>query len=364
MRAIAGGYKTRARMARACTLVLVVVLLALLELALRRRGGEGKPRPSPRTRRHPTQFNDVGNIVNAGIGGFPNAIYRDWWAPLWPTSCFVVGNYGPCRSRSASVFTAPSEARPRQGVARDSRQTHAESDLSRLFFKPRRVNIQRRPSLAAPGMDDDGLQYIWIRLRWGGAQQVDRSLGLRPPSDEQTGEGYARVCEGVSLRKNFFSRDASRAPLTSRSRPSSQERLEHLLRTVDAPDIAEAPVFPRTRASRRANCSRRRTTGSSENRLRSCSSPTNTLQAARKEFRRHAVQWGVVVRMQSMRKKGRKSPIYHTHVRLLKCNQDRYCRWAAERVAAEAKPAVEVKREREEATVGRADAKRVNASEP
>ena len=82
MRAIAGGYRTRARMARACTFVLVLVLLALLELALRRRGGEGRPRPSPRTRRHPQQFNDVGNIVNAGIGGFPNAIYRDWWAPL------------------------------------------------------------------------------------------------------------------------------------------------------------------------------------------------------------------------------------------------------------------------------------------
>ena len=44
MRAIAGGYRTRARMARACTFVLVLVLLALLELALRRRGGEGRPR--------------------------------------------------------------------------------------------------------------------------------------------------------------------------------------------------------------------------------------------------------------------------------------------------------------------------------
>ena len=86
-------------------LVLVVVLLALLELALRRRGGEGKPRPSPRTRRHPQQFNDVGNIVNAGIGGFPNAIYRDWWAPLWPTSCFAVGNYGLWSLAQCVMFT-------------------------------------------------------------------------------------------------------------------------------------------------------------------------------------------------------------------------------------------------------------------
>lgn len=102
MRAIAGGRRTRARMARACALVLVVVLLALLELALRRRGGEGKPRPSPRNLR---QFNDVGNIVNAGIGGFPNAIYRDWWAPLWPTSCFAVGNYGLWSLAQCVMFT-------------------------------------------------------------------------------------------------------------------------------------------------------------------------------------------------------------------------------------------------------------------
>tara|TARA_B100000405_G_scaffold3267_1_gene2784 strand:+ start:1302 stop:1628 length:327 start_codon:yes stop_codon:yes gene_type:complete len=105
MRAISGGYRTRARMARACTFVLVLVLLSLLELALRRRGGEGRPRPSPRTRRHPQQFNDVGNIVNAGIGGFPNAIYRDWWAPLWPTSCFAVGNYGLWSLAQCVMFT-------------------------------------------------------------------------------------------------------------------------------------------------------------------------------------------------------------------------------------------------------------------
>lgn len=109
---------------------------------------------------------------------------------------------------------------------------------------------------------------------------------------------------------------------------------------MDAPDIAEAPVFPPD-----AGVKARKLLTTAHHRL-------------------HAEQWGVVVRMQSMRKKGRKSPIYHTHVRLLKCNQDRYRRWAAERVAAEAKPAVEVKREREEATVGRADAKRVKASEP
>jgi len=134
---------------------------------------------------------------------------------------------------------------------------------------------------------------------------------------------------------------------------------------VDAPDIAEAPVFPPD-----AGVKARKLLTTAHHRLLREQAPfvqltdKHLVQAARKEFRRHAEQWGVVVRMQSMRKKGRKSPIYHTHVRLLKCNQDRYRRWAAERVAAEAKPAVEVKREREEATVGRADAKRVKASEP
>ena len=50
-------------------------------------------------------LNDVGNIVNAGIGGFPNAIYRDWWAPLWPTSCFAVGNYGLWSLAQCVMFT-------------------------------------------------------------------------------------------------------------------------------------------------------------------------------------------------------------------------------------------------------------------
>ena len=129
---------------------------------------------------------------------------------------------------------------------------------------------------------------------------------------------------------------------------------------MDAPDIAEAPDFPPD-----AGVKARKQLTTAHNRLLKEQAPLvqltdkHLVQAAQKEFRKHAEQWGVVVRMQPMRKKGRKSPIYHTHVRLLKCNQERYRRWAAERVAAEAKPAVEVKREREEATVGRADAKRV-----
>ena len=134
---------------------------------------------------------------------------------------------------------------------------------------------------------------------------------------------------------------------------------------MDAPDIAEAPVCPPDAGVK----ARKLLTTAHHGLLREQApfvqlTDKHLVQAARKEFRRHAEQWGVVVRMQPLRKKGRKSPIYHTHVRLLKCNQDRYRRWAAERVAAEAKPAVEVKREREEATVGRADAKRVKASEP
>lgn len=93
------------------------------------------------------------------------------------------------------------------------------------------------------------------------------------------------------------------------------------------------------------------------------------MQAAQKQFKKHAEQWGVVVRKEPKHKEGRKSPIFHTYVRVLRCNQERYRRWVAARKSAEAKPAavaaagaagaVEVKREREEATPGRADAKRV-----
>lgn len=49
------------------------------------------------------QFNNVGNVLNAGIGGFPNTIYRP--APLWPTSCFAVGNYGLWSLAQCVMFT-------------------------------------------------------------------------------------------------------------------------------------------------------------------------------------------------------------------------------------------------------------------
>lgn len=50
-----------------------------------------------------SQFNNVGNVLNAGIGGFPNTIYRP--APLWPTSCFAVGNYGLWSLAQCVMFT-------------------------------------------------------------------------------------------------------------------------------------------------------------------------------------------------------------------------------------------------------------------
>lgn len=28
-------------------------------------------------------------------GGFPNAVYRDWWLPLFPTQCFTIGVFNP-----------------------------------------------------------------------------------------------------------------------------------------------------------------------------------------------------------------------------------------------------------------------------
>lgn len=108
MRAIAGGMRARVRAARVCTLVLLVVIIALLELSLRRRGERDDARrgdhvsPGERRRRL-VQFNNVGNVLNAGIGGFPNTIYRP--APLWPTSCFAVGNYGLWSLAQCVMFT-------------------------------------------------------------------------------------------------------------------------------------------------------------------------------------------------------------------------------------------------------------------
>ena len=136
---------------------------------------------------------------------------------------------------------------------------------------------------------------------------------------------------------------------------------------MDAPDIAEAPDLPPD-----AGVKARKLLTTAHHRLLKEQAPfvqltdKHLVQAARREFRKHAEQWSVVVRYANHRKQGRKSPINHTHVRLLKCNQERYRRWAAERVAAEAEPAVEVKREREEATVGRAvrEWKRVKVLEP
>ena len=140
---------------------------------------------------------------------------------------------------------------------------------------------------------------------------------------------------------------------------------------MDAPDIAEEPDFPPD-----AGVKARKQLKTLHNQLLRGAfvklTETHLVQAAQKQFKKHAEQWGVVVRKVPKRKKGRKSPIFHTYIRVLKCNQERYRQWAAAREGAEAKPAAaaaagaagaagaaEVKREREEATPGRADEKRV-----
>ena len=166
------------------------------------------------------------------------------------------------------------------------------------------------------------------------------------------------------------SRDATRAPLPAHvsPHPSSQARLEHLLGNMDAPDLDEAPEFPKDAGVK----ARKQLKTLHNQRLRGAFvklTDTHLVQAAQKQFKKHAEQWGVVVRKVPKHKEGRKSPIFHTYVRVLRCNQERYRRWVAARKSAEAKPAadaaagaagaVEVKREREEATAGRADAKRV-----
>lgn len=69
----------------------------------------GVPRDSLDARssfsRKPAQFTDVGNVVLTGYGGFPNAIYRDWWLPLYPTSCFSVGLKEPIWLAQCVAFT-------------------------------------------------------------------------------------------------------------------------------------------------------------------------------------------------------------------------------------------------------------------
>jgi hypothetical protein len=40
-----------------------------------------------------SQVNNIGNIIDTGYGGFPNALYRGF--PVFPTSCFTVGMFDP-----------------------------------------------------------------------------------------------------------------------------------------------------------------------------------------------------------------------------------------------------------------------------
>ena len=138
------------------------------------------------------------------------------------------------------------------------------------------------------------------------------------------------------------SRDATRAPLPAHvsPHPSSQARLEHLLGNMNAPDLDEAPEFPKDAGVK----ARKQLKTLHNQRLRGAFvklTDTHLVQAAQKQFKKHAEQWGVVVRKVPKHKEGRKSPIFHTYVRVLRCNQERYRRWVAARKSAEAKPAAD-----------------------
>ena len=52
------------------------------------------------------QFTDVGNVLDTGYGGFPNALYRGW-NPLqtFPTSCFTIGLMNPLYLAQCFAFT-------------------------------------------------------------------------------------------------------------------------------------------------------------------------------------------------------------------------------------------------------------------
>jgi hypothetical protein len=67
---------------------------AELEAVARRRG------------RRLAQFTDVGNVLDTGYGGFPNALYRGW-NPLqtFPTSCFTIGLMNPLYLAQCFAFT-------------------------------------------------------------------------------------------------------------------------------------------------------------------------------------------------------------------------------------------------------------------
>ena len=48
-----------------------------------------------------SQFNDVGSF---GVGGFPS-FHRNWWLPLFPTSCFTIGTSNPLYLTQCFAFT-------------------------------------------------------------------------------------------------------------------------------------------------------------------------------------------------------------------------------------------------------------------
>lgn len=39
------------------------------------------------------------------LPGFPNAVYRNWWLPLFPSSCFTVGVSNPLYLTQCVAFS-------------------------------------------------------------------------------------------------------------------------------------------------------------------------------------------------------------------------------------------------------------------
>jgi hypothetical protein len=86
---------TRAVRMSACLVVLFIVALVASPL-----DGHSKQH----SRRSLAQFNDVGNLSSFGVGGVP-ALFRNWWLPLFPTSCFSIGTTNPLYLTQCLAFS-------------------------------------------------------------------------------------------------------------------------------------------------------------------------------------------------------------------------------------------------------------------
>ena len=111
LRSMHRGTSTRASMRRRGAFTIAATAVVLLFISAMAHGPELVTHPEasptaagplpPRLRRL-VQFDD---LLGRGFGGFPNAFYRDWWLPLYPTTCFSVGLSNPASLAQCIAFS-------------------------------------------------------------------------------------------------------------------------------------------------------------------------------------------------------------------------------------------------------------------